>query len=131
MNEWGFACAFLRNAEPTQPKRQRQQKPASRQAERRKWQAIARSDGNDLDRAFFEIRLLGNRIGGVEGRFVDELAGVEPRHEYNAARRTIPATRLDPSPNLTASRYHPGLGTFIDSAGARAFGMHKAPRNAL
>ena len=38
----------------------------------------------NFHRAFLEIRLFRDRVGGVQGHLVDQLAGIEPGHEDQA-----------------------------------------------
>src|SRR5262245_44633013 len=49
----------------------------------------------DLDGALLVVGLERDRIGGIQRDLVDQLAGVEPRHEHQAARRLVAAARFD------------------------------------
>src|SRR5690242_15110837 len=92
------------------------------------WLFETRSNRDDLDRAFLEIRLLGNRIGCIQRHLVDELAGVEPWNEDHTTRWPVASLDVDAGADFAAPRDHPYFGSLIDAARARVFGMHETPR---
>src|SRR5690606_2198656 len=62
------------------------------------------SDRLDSHRAFLVVGLLRDRIGRIERVLIDELRGIEPRHEHDTARRFVAAAGLDTRANLAAPR---------------------------
>src|SRR6478735_10092524 len=85
------------------------------------------SGRNDFYRAFLEVRLLGNGIGCVQRHLVDQLAGIEPWNEDNAARHPVAALGVDPASDFAAPGNHADLRALIEAAGARVFRMHEDP----
>src|SRR5688572_5967513 len=88
--------------------------------------AACSCDGKNLDRAFLEIRLLGDRVGGVQRDLVDELAGVEPRHVDHTLGHAVAAARLDSRPDLAAAGDNTNLRALVEPAFAGIFGVNEA-----
>src|SRR6188768_417424 len=61
-------------------------------------------DLDDLHGALLEVGLERDRVGRIQRHLVDELAGVEPGHEHQAARRLVAVARLDPRAHAAAPR---------------------------
>ena len=71
---------------------------------RASWRSSCVLDLDDLHGALLEVGLERDRVGRVERHLVDELAGVEPGHEHQAARRLVAAARLDARAHAAAAR---------------------------
>src|SRR5690606_8971837 len=84
--------------------------------------------GFDLDCAFLEIRLFRAGICGVERDLVDELAGIEPRHEDHAGRHAVAPARLDARTDLAAPRDDADFRALVEAALARVVRIHEAAR---
>src|SRR4051794_41892338 len=57
-------------------------------------------------RAFLEVGLQRDRIGGVQRHLVNELRFVEPRHEHELARGLVAAAGFDPGTDVAAAGLH-------------------------
>src|SRR5690606_15837429 len=86
-------------------------------------------DGNDLYRAFLEIRLLGNRIGGVQGDLVDQPAGIEPGNEDHAAGHAIAPLGFNATTDLASPRYDAHFHSLIETPFAGISGVHETNRS--
>src|SRR5690606_7317231 len=85
-------------------------------------------DGQDLDRAFLEIRLFGDGVGGVQRYLVDQLAGVEPRYEDDTARHAVAAARLNAGAYFAPTRDNTDLLPLIEPEAARVISIHEQAR---
>src|SRR5262245_58120219 len=88
---------------------------------------IVRTSGSfDTNRAFLEVGLKRDRVGGVQRHLVDELAFIEPWHEYDTARHAVATARLQPGADEAAARLYLHLvaATQIERGGVVR--MHEA-----
>src|SRR3954454_11372704 len=74
--------------------------PPAWQGDEDAWFSPSRRD--DLDGALLEVRLLADRVGGVQRDLVDQPGAVELRHEDHAAGRLVASARLHPRAHLAA-----------------------------
>src|SRR5215510_13947663 len=95
----------------------------------RKFCAMTRPlSARDPDSALLEVGLKGYRIGGVERHLDDELALVEPRHEYDAARHAVAPACLEPGSNGAAPRFNLHLIAAAHVQLGRIVWMHETKR---
>src|SRR6185503_19496456 len=102
-----------------------QQTAKSKPSARTKRDVIA-SHLDDLDRALLEVGLERDRVGGVERQLVDQLAGVEPGHEDETARRLVAVARLDARAHAAAARAELDQRTAAHAELGRVVRMHVA-----
>ncbi len=97
----------------------------------RRLRLISRSPAlclDDLDGALLVIRLFGERIGGVQGQLVDQLARVEEGHEHQSLGRTVAAAGLDPGLHLAAAGGDDHLFTTAHATSLGIFRVHEQHR---
>src|SRR3954447_11123688 len=63
----------------------------------------------NFHRALFEVGLLGNWVGRIEGYFVDELTCVEEGNKHQSGRHLVAPSGLYPRADFAATRQDPHL----------------------